>query len=484
MKNKKDIEIEVLGLTSDEDYTKPIKITPRRSKKYEEPEQNDEQSIEKNDDIETKPTKVRKLKKGVIQKVFWVFSILVILVCSVFYGLRMIKYYRIYNPKENDSKYKLGDYILKKSSVVTSGEGLYKVSGSYIYKGQEVDNYVKYSNLLWRIIKIGSDGTVDIILDSPINSISFDASSNNYINSDINNYLNKEFIKNIDKSKLSKTSICKDKINDLNNVTCNDTSIDYYVKLVDVNSFINSQIDDASYMSDEYTNNIWTSSVSSNKVWSINGVNLTESLVDEAYYVKPVVTLKASNTLLGGQGTYDEPYEIEKKKGVAIGDYVQLGDDIYIVYSVGKEKVKLQSKSTSSLGLNAFSDSSVLYDVDAYDNIANYLNNEYYNELSYKDKLLKTSWYTGKYNGKYKTVYKDSVESYIGMLNVADLKFGDEYGYYLITPISNTKVYVYEEELEASSPNIAKNIRTTICINKNILKKGKGTLGNPYKGSD
>ena len=70
------------------------------------------------------------------------------------------------------------------------------------------------------------------------------------------------------------------------------------------------------------------------------------------------------------------------------------------------------------------------------------------------------------------------------MLNVVDLKFGDEYGYYLLTPISDSKVFSYEGELEANYPNKTKNIRPTICINKSILKSGKGTINNPYKGSE
>ena len=47
--------------------------------------------------------------------------------------------------------------IVKNKSVVYEGEGLYMTGGNYIYKGIKVDNYVKYSNMLWRIIKINTD---------------------------------------------------------------------------------------------------------------------------------------------------------------------------------------------------------------------------------------------------------------------------------------------------------------------------------------
>lgn len=474
MEKKKIVEIEVLGSTKEEDYTKPIHVIEKRSNK----DKTKDKSV---DSKSTKKSK-RKLKKGIIQKIFCIISALFILGCFIFYGSRLVKYYKIYNPKDDTSKTNaLADEILKESSVVTSGEGLYRVSGSYIYKGQNVNNYLKFANLTWRILKIGNDGTIELILDDSINVISFDKESTDYLESDIKKYLNKVFIKNINTDLLTKTSVCLDKVEDINNITCNDTNVDDYIKLIDISTFLNSKVDDTTFISDEYTPNIWTNNTSNNKVWSINGLSLSQTAPDEAYFVKPVITLNKTNKLLSGKGTKDKPYEIEKKSGIQIGDYVQLGDDNYIIYEMDKDIVKLQATSVDKLGLYGYSDSSVKFDINDNSSIANYLNNEYYNSLSYKDKLEKTTWYTGRYNGKYNDIYKDSVDSYIGMLNVSDIKFGNLYGYYLLTPVSNNKVYIYEEELEASKTNITRYIRPTIAIKKNILKSGKGLEDNPYK---
>ncbi|MGN0974144.1 MAG: hypothetical protein ACI4OT_05315 [Bacilli bacterium] len=474
MDKKKIVEIEVLGSTKEEDYTKPIQVIEKRSEKNKIKDK----SI--NSTSTSKPK--RRLKKGLLQKIFCILSALFILGCFILYGSRLVKYYRIYNPKDNtNTTNALADAILKESSVVTSGEGLYRVSGSYIYKGQNVNNYLKYSNFTWRILKIGTDGTIDLILDDSINVISFDKESTDYRESDINEYLNKVFIKNLNTDLLVKTSVCLDKVEDVNSISCNDTNVDNYVKIIDISTFLNSKVDDTTFISDEYTSNIWTSNTSNNKVWSINGLSLSQTAPDEAYFVKPVVTLNNTNKLLSGKGTKDKPYEIEKKNGVQVGDYVQLGEDNYIIYEMDKDIVKLQSTSIDKLGLYSYSDVSVKFDINDNSSVANYLNTEYYNSLSYKDKLEKTTWYTGRYNGKYNDIYKDSAESYIGMLNVSDIKFGNLYGYYLLTPVSNNKVYIYEEELEASKTNITRYIRPTIAIKKNILKSGKGLQDNPYK---
>ncbi len=474
MSNKKIEEIEVLGSTKEEDYTKPIKVVSKREK------ENYEEALGINK--KACSSKKRKLKKGVIQKIFCIISFLFILGCFVFYGSRLVKYYKIYNPKDDTNiTKKLSDSIVKDSKVVTSGDGLYKVAGNYIYKGKDVNNYLKYSNLLWRILKIGNDGTVDLILENNINVLSFDKSSTDYLKSDINKYLNTIFIKNINRELLVKSSVCLDAVNDINHVTCEDTNVDNYVKLVDVNTFLNSKVDENTFISDDDTSNIWTSSSNKEKIWTINGVLLSEALSDEAYYVKPVVTLKNTNKLFSGKGTLTDPYVIDKKKEISIGDYVELGDDTYIAYEVGEKIVKLQNASMYDMELSAYSDSSAQFNLADTAGISYYLNNTYYNNLSYKDKLVKTKWYTGKYNGAYDTVYKDSVESYVGMLNVIDLKFGDDYGYYLLTPVSNTKVYIYERELKASAVNVTRNIKPTVAIYKNSIKSGKGTEKSPYK---
>ena len=484
MKKEKVIEIDVLGETREQDYTKPIVVVAKtRSSRYKEEDQKKE---DKNDKEEVKSMgkkkKKRKLKKGIIQKSFWLISILFILGCCIFYGTRMIKYYRIYNPKSSAAK-TFGDSIVKGSSIVTNGSGLYKVSGNYIYKGSEANNYLKYSNLMWRIIEIYEDGSVSAILDENINVMSYDNKITSYVKSDINKYLNKVFIKNLNTKYLQNSIICLNQVEELNKYVCNETNKeDYKIKLVDVGEYLNSIADDTSYISNEdLENSIWTSSYNSEGIWNIEGVNVDKSAADEAYFVKPEVTFKSTVKLLSGKGTKDEPFVIDKKQEIAIGDYVNLDDDLYVVYEINDNIVKLQSIKTNLLKPYSYSNLTPKYSLDDYTGVANYLNNVVYYNMSYNDKLILTNWYSGNYNGLYEDVTKETVQSYIGLPNVLDLKFDSDYPYYLMTPVSDSKVYVYDKDLSASKTEMQRKLRITIAIDKGILKQGDGTKENPYK---
>lgn len=80
------------------------------------------------------------------------------------------------------------DYILKNSpasdspltkvgsEIATEDEGLIKSNDdsgtSYYFRGSTENNYVYFANMLWRIVRINGDGTVRIILDGVIDTLS------------------------------------------------------------------------------------------------------------------------------------------------------------------------------------------------------------------------------------------------------------------------------------------------------------------------
>ena len=87
-------------------------------------------------------------------------------------------------------------------NTVTSGDGLYKdayTENKYIYKGKEPNNYLKFSNELWRIISINSDNTLKIIKENHIGSFYYNEQSDNndWSLSSLNTYLNNEYINSL-----------------------------------------------------------------------------------------------------------------------------------------------------------------------------------------------------------------------------------------------------------------------------------------------
>ena len=53
--------------------------------------------------------------------------------------------------------------IVSEENLVTSGYGLYAVNGNYVYRGEEVNNYVQLGNSMWRIVKVTSNNNIVLI---------------------------------------------------------------------------------------------------------------------------------------------------------------------------------------------------------------------------------------------------------------------------------------------------------------------------------
>lgn len=484
--NKKDIKKEEKphsrvsryeNLLEDDDSKKKKKDKKKKNKDEEE-----KQDIDENDDMKRSKKKKRKLKKGLGQTIFCLISFLFMMGCFVFYGTRAVHYYKIYNPKGSDRE-PLATSIMKNASIVYDGAGVYKEAGTYIYKGKDVNNYLSYSGLLWRIVKISNDNSVEIVLDSPINALAFDNSTSSFNDSDISAYLNKEFVKYLDTDKLDKAIVCTDQISDVSKLSCDDSTIDNYVKLPDISDFLNSVVDDT-YMSDENTSLWLYNKKSKSEVWYSSGYNISSDKVSSIYAVKPVVTLKSNNVLVGGKGTKKEPYKIEKDDNkIKLGSYVTLGEDTWIVYKEEKDTLRLTlAELDTSVKTRRFSSSSNIYDTSDTTSLASYLNTYYYEDISYKDMLIKSSWYTGEYKTSYKDIYNSKTEAYVGMLNLADFKFGSfsDY-YYLTTPTSDNMVYIYSNGLFESDVTSYEYYRPAIVIkNKQTIKSGSGTESDPY----
>lgn len=86
--------------------------------------------------------------------------------------------YYLYSPKLNcGSKIKpltIAEKLTDEENIVTVGEGLYNYNNSYIYRGENIKNYLEFNNKLWRIIKVNNDNTVRIIENTRSTSSTWD----------------------------------------------------------------------------------------------------------------------------------------------------------------------------------------------------------------------------------------------------------------------------------------------------------------------
>ncbi len=424
--------------------------------------------------------KKEKKKMGKFEIGFTIFSLIFLIGFSCFYGYRFFYYKNQFAPKGSDGKVVTLLVNKVKEKVVTSGDGLYNEENIFVYKGENVNNYVRYSNMLFRIIKVNRDNTIEMVLDESLNYLSYDKEKINYNESDLNKYLNDIFYNNIKGSFLAKGTYCTDKVSDVNKITCGDIEIDY-VKLLSLSDYLNSKVEEKSYLNNEDV--IWLNNSNDDSVWLLNNGSLSMGKPNDLYSVKPVITFDNLSVYVSGDGSKEKPYVIDGDKSY-FASYVKLGEDLYRVSDVKDNLLKLQSESLYKEGniKYHFSNNNVF---SLEEGIGSYLNTDIIEELEYKDLLVDCDIYTGKYDNSYENVIKDSVKGKIGLQSIIEPIFNKEKtNYYFSTPYDNETAYIYNSAVYNAKSGIIRNISLNVCINKDKLVSGNGSLDNPYVVSE
>lgn len=247
------------------------------------------------------------------ENIFVVLSILFIFGCFVYYGSRLVKYYRIYNPKtETGEKTVLFSATVRQDNpIITEGDGLYIYNGDFIFKGENVNNYVLYQNKTWRIMQVYRSGLVKLVLDESLGNITYDEEDNNYDKSFIHNYIKDENNLKLDYKKLETMEICLDSVDDLNNITCENKFKDYIsiLSIEDYGNSLNTTTNKSYINNAEY---IWLNNKNSEGfAWNVTKGMLTQDDLDFEYAVKPVITLKNNVHSETGNGTKENPYVVK-----------------------------------------------------------------------------------------------------------------------------------------------------------------------------
>ena len=175
-------------------------------------------------------------------------------------------------------------------------------------------------------------------------------------------------------------------------------------------------------------------------------------------------------------------------------NYVKLGEDIWRVYSIEENTIKLSLndylKEDNEDVLYKYSSNGYYHNDTIYGSLAYYLNNTYLNNLSYKNNILSNTWSNGIYgtsnNYNYKETLSTKIDTKVTVLSIGNVILNGELSdYYLSTGVSQSNSLVYTVKnngtLYGKSSTSTSKIVPTISIDKNILTKGKGTIDSPYE---
>lgn len=444
--------------------------------------------------------KKRKVRRVInYKKIFCFVSLIFILTCCFWYGGRLVYFYM-----QHKKNTKVGEELVFADTLKRANYDkttFIKDKDSYYFYHDTEDNYLMYSNLLWRIVKINEDNSILMVLDSPITDLAFGVDKK-YDDSSIIEWLNKGdseysgvFEKKLnDPSKyLVKTSVCTDALDDVKKITCDNVNDDYYLGLLSINDYINAGAKNSYIMNN--TISYLANSDKEQQIWYVgDDGSLNQSTGDDIYGVRPTVTLSPTISIKSGNGSKDDPYKIEDDTNI-FASYVKLGDDLWQVYDFDDDIVKLSlttyavDKDGSKLEYK-YSNNTYRHNDTANGSLAYYLNHTYLYGLSYNKIILDANYYNGYYgiDNDYglKELYTGEIDTKVGLLSIGDviLNQGND-NYFTSTGLESgsRSVYIIKSNGEVSVKKVTgeANVIPCITIKRENLKLGSGTKSDPYR---
>ena len=436
------------------------------------------------------------MKKLSIQKIFCFISFIFISTCCIIYGTRFIKLYL----KNKEIEIQEANTLVKVIKENNNDSETFKEINKSLYFINDSDNnYLLYSNLLWRIIKINEDNSITAISDNSLTSLAYgkdityeDSYINKWLNlteEDYSGILEKHL--NNKETYLQKTSTCLDTIDELDNKECININNDNYLSLLSTSDFVNIGNKESYVINNEffYLNNTNEES----KVWFVdNDGKVTTNNGTDIIGVRPIITIKSNIDYQNGDGTKNNPYTIEKENGL-FGSYVKLDNQLWRIYQVNDTEVRLVLDNYLQVDNEnleyIYSNINSYHNDSKQNSIAYYLNKTFLNTLSYKDKIKEVSWTNGYYSNTdydYTKSLDKTIETKIALISIGDIRLNNELtNYFTLTGNvdKGSSVYTIQSNQKLYTKNIQTkvNVVPAISIDKELLTKGNGTINSPYE---
>lgn len=449
-------------------------------------------------DVVMKNMKKKKRKLN-FQKLFCFASFIFILVCILWYGGRFVYFYldtKKVTMNDNETKTFASTLIADNHNSDTFKQ----VETEYYFYGDASNNYVEYSNMLWRIIKVDDNDQIVLIHDDIVGTLAYGDKQEEYSNSNLINWLNAsndnegifEKVLNEKEKYLVKTSICTDMIDDIGNITCNSIYNEAYVGLLSIEDYVNTGGTKSFINSSQYQ--YLANKDKDDNIWYINNEGkLGSSDGEDIYGIKPVITLSEELVISEGNGSKENPYKFEESIGL-IGSYVKLDDDIWRIYEEKDGIVKLISQNFIQDEENKFkysySKKTYYHNDTVYGSLAYYLNHDFLNSLSYKDIIVENTYVNGYYGSDVDYLYREmldvTIDTKVSIPSIHDVIFNDDLdGYFTNTGINEASSFVYTRNAigTISSKNVMLQAGVVPCISieKDNLKVGSGDIDDPFR---
>jgi len=384
---------------------------------------------------------------------------------------------------------------------------------SNYYRGSNVNNYLLFSGMLFRIVNVNEDGTIKLISNEAITNLRADYDI--YEGSNIDTWLKNVYYKSLNNADkyLVDSTYCVGDINSVYDYSgeCS-TTITSKVGLLNISQYNSTISNNSTYLDN---NNYFTLSHKSGTKYIVapyeegikNGLD-TGILAP----IRPVITLKSNLYLLSGDGTKQNPFKLDdysyaNKNDLLntrlVGEYVQYSGLNFRINKVDDNKNvrvimtgpwKIQP-SNQKLQLAVAEFSNVKFNVKDQNSPAFVLNNDYLDFID-TESIVDTNYIVpknvdqSKYNSykttkvKAKILLPTTYEMFAAPGNDDDIRQVN----YMYIDSSNIENAIYMVNgnnglvFEMDKTTLyAYHIKALLTLNGKLkISKGNGTINNPY----
>lgn len=432
--------------------------------------------------------------------IFNVVSLIVAICVGLYFGGRSLYYYSKQSSKLKEEAMTLNGEVINNNKVTTDKDGIHQDTNGYYFRGNVSNNYVLFSNRLFRIVRINNDNSIRLVSNDIVGEFMWGEDSS-YFNSNLYSWLTTTNVLNsgvyyrgltnpdnfLIKTKYSEDVLENSKVKSSNNINSD------YVTTLSVKDFNNAGGKNSYLNIGKF---FWLLGLDSNEsnLYVLKDGSVDTALGYEGYGVRAVITLKKNIEISGGNGTLSDPYVIKEGNDINYVDkYVKLDNDTYKVFQDSDGYLKLSLNgyilNNGSDYLVSYSNKNSIYDITNLNNIGYYLNNTYYNSLSYSDLLSDCTFFTGEVSSetgfKYEGIFNSSVTAKVGLLNLFDYNSNSELNDYFfgnMTSSIGSMEYVYNNLGLLSEDKVTekKHVVPVVCIDRNLIKSGSGSLYDPF----
>lgn len=417
--------------------------------------------------------------------------------------------------------------VTRTVNVVKSLKGVVKkdLGEETNYKGNPLNNYIRLSNMYFRIFGLTDDGDVIVVSDEDIAYVSYDK---------VEKWLDEyyyEHLNDFTKDNIVETKFCNMAVDDsnINIKECNQYTKKkkvYIPSVIEVNKASDGIINPSTGINNFMRPNTisWVSNekdsseayTTRDRFFGLENLEKAFLSFDKThnYGVKPMFVIKGDILVTKGDGTFKTPYEFGDTKKIKYGiplserdtgEYVLISGVLYRIIDVTEEGTT-RVISMNSFGLSTLDDVEVysnagldnlVYDPTSKKSVGYYINNaamEYIDTRNFVNHEIEVPIYKDKpiYGTEVKTkkyTVKLAAPNMFEMFGAAGnnyFKSYDLYSYWVINGSKNNRIgsavtdigVPVNEEIGAYSRF---GIRVVGQINKKrVIVSGKGTYDNPF----